>query len=148
MFYSWTNGIDIPCCNKQDIKFYFLSYYHVNSDESLVLNQTAGFINGQFLLVFTCLTPILITGVQVFSSSSRTIRISEVKNYSTDEKRDIFSTFDTEDQIDQGLPIDPFDLMNRLKQVGAMNNATTPSDALDEALNAFDQAEYENVPNE
>mgnify|MGYP001407983879 CR=1 FL=1 len=111
------------------------------------MNQTARFINGQLLLAFTCLAPILITAGQVFSSS-RTIRISEVKNYSTDEKRDIYSTFDTEDQIDQGLPIDPFDLMNRLKQVGAMNNATTPSDALDAALNAFDQSASENVPNE
>lgn len=111
------------------------------------MNQTARFINGQLLFVVSCLIPILITGGQVISSS-RTIRVSEVKNYSTDEKRDIFSTFDTEDQIDQGLPIDPFDLMNRLKQAGAMNNATTPSDALDEALNAFDQSVYENVPNE
>ena len=109
--------------------------------------QSARFINSQFLLAFTCLAPILITLGQAFSSS-RTIRISEVKNYSTDEKRDIYSTFDTEDQIDQGLPIDPFDLMNRLKQAGAMNNATTPSEALDEALNAFDQSDYENVPNE
>ena len=111
------------------------------------MSQTARFFNGQLLLAFTCLAPILITAGQVFSFS-RTIRISEIKNYSTDEKRDIYSTFDTEDQIDQGLPIDPFDLMNRLKQAGAMNNATTPSDALDEALNAFDQSEYENVPNE
>ena len=111
------------------------------------MNQTARFINGQLLLAFTCLAPILITAGQVFSSS-RTIRISEVKNFSTDEKRDIYSTFDTEDQIDQGLPIDPFDLMNRLKQAGMMNNATTPSEALDEALNAFDQSAHENVPNE
>ena len=111
------------------------------------MKQTARFINGQLLLVFTFLAPILITAGQVFSSS-RTIRISEVKNYSIDEKRDIYSTFDTEDQIDQGLPIDPFDLMNRLKQAGAMNNATTPSDALDAALNAFDQSEDENIPNE
>ena len=81
-------------------------------------------------------------------SSSTTTKLSEVKNYSIDEKRDIYSTFDTEDQIDQGLPIDPFDLMNRLKQAGAMKNATTPSDALDEALNAFDHLEDENVPNE
>ena len=147
MIYSWTNRIDIPCCYKQDLKFYCLSYYHVNCDESLVLNQTARFINGQLLLAFSCLTPILITAGQVFSFS-RTIRISEVKNYSTDEKRDIYSTFDSEVQIDQGLPIDPFDLMNRLKQSEAMNNATTPSDALDEALNAFDQSEYKNVPNE
>ena len=111
------------------------------------MSQTARFFNGQLFLAFTCLAPILITTGQVFSSS-RTIRISEVKNYSTDEKRDIYSTFDTEDEIDQGLPIDPFDLMNRLKQAGAMNNATTPSEALDEALNAFDQSEYENIPNE
>ncbi len=80
--------------------------------------------------------------------SSKITKLSEVKNYSTDEKRDIYSTFDSEDQIDQGLPIDPFDLMNRLKQAGEMNDSTTPSDALDEALNAFDQSGYENVPNE
>ena len=111
------------------------------------MNQTARFINGQLLLACTCLIPISITVFQVFSHL-RTIRISEVKNYSTDEKRDIFSTFDSEDQIDQGLPLDPFDLMNRLKQAGSMDNATNPSDALDDALNAFDQSEYKNVPNE
>ena len=66
----------------------------------------------------------------------------EVKNYSMDEKRDILKTFDAKDQSDQGFPIDPFDLMNQLKKIGAMNDATTPSDALDEALNAFDESEY------
>ena len=147
MIYSWANRVDIPGCNKQDSKFYCLSYYHVNSDESLVLNRTALFTIGQLLRAFACFTPILIMSGQVISSS-RITKLSEVKNYSTDEKRDIYSTFDTEDQIDQGLPIDPFDLMNRLKQAGAMNNATTPSDALDDALNAFDQSVYENVPNE
>ena len=147
MIYSWTNRIDIPGCNKQDFKFYCLSYYYVNSDKSLVLNRTALFTKGQLLRAFACLTPVLIISGQVISSS-RITKLSELKNYSTDEKRDIYSTFDTEDQIDQGLPIDPFDLMNRLKQAGAMNNATTPSDALDEALNAFDQTQYENVPNE
>ena len=111
------------------------------------MKQTARFINGQLWFTLSCLAPILITVGQVFAPS-KTIRISELKNYSTDEKRDIYSTFDTEDQIDQGLPIDPFDLMNRLKQAGAMNNATTPSDALDAALNAFDQSEDENIPNE
>ena len=74
--------------------------------------------------------------------SPRLTKIAEVQNYSTDDNRDIFNTFDSEDQNDNGLPIDPFDLMNRLKEAGAMNNATTPSDALDEALNAFDESEY------
>ena len=111
------------------------------------MKKTARFIYGQLFLAFACLAPISITPRQVFSSS-KTVRISEIKNYSTDEKRDIYSTFDTEDQIDQGLPVDPFDLMNRLKKAGAMNDATTPSDALDEALNAFDQSDYENFPDE
>ena len=111
------------------------------------MNQTTRFINGQLLLFFSCLTPILITVGQGVSPSIRT-KISEVKNYSIYEKRDIYSTFDTEDQIDQGLPTDPFDLMNRLKQAGAMNDATTPSDALDDALNAVDQSGYKNIPNE
>ena len=145
MIYSWTNRIDVPGCNKQDLKFYYLSYYHGNSDESLVLNQTARFIHGQLLLAFFFLTPIIVTNGRVFSSSGR-VKIAEVKNYSIDNDRDIYSSFDIEDQKDQGLPIDPIDLMNRLKQAGSMNNATTPSDALDEALNAFDQSEYENVP--
>ena len=111
------------------------------------MNQTRSIIHRQLFLTFVCLTPILITAGQVISSSKIT-KISEVKNYSIDEKRDIYNTFDSESQIDQGLPIDPFDLMNRLKQAEAMDDATTPSDALDEALKAFDQSQYENVPNE
>ena len=100
-----------------------------------------------FLLALVFFSPIFITSGRGFFYS-RLNNIAELKNYSADEKRDIYSTFDTEDQIDQGLPLNPFDLMNRLKQAGAMNDATTPSDALDEALNAFDQSGYENVPNE
>ena len=127
------------------LKFISISYYHVNAVENLILNQTARFISGQFLLTLFFLSPIVIfTGRSFFYS--RFTKIAEVKNYSTDEKRDIFNTFDTEEQNDQGLPIDPFDLMNRLKQAGAMKNATTPSDALDEALNAFDESEYKNFP--
>ena len=122
------------------LKNYCLSYYYRNSDESLVLNQTARFFRSKLLLIFVFLAPIFISSGRIFFYSSL-IKISEVKNYSIDEKRDIFSTFDEEGQKDQGLPIDPFDLMNRLKQVGAMNDATTPTDALDEAINAFDQSE-------
>ena len=104
-------------------------------------------IRGQLLLFSICFTPILITAGQDISSS-RITNISDAKNFSNDEKRDIYSTFDTEDQIDQGLPLDPFDLMDRLKQAETINNATTPSDAIDAALSAFDQSIDSNVPNE
>ena len=126
------------------LKIYLLSYYRVNPVKSLVLNQTALFIRCQLFLALVFITPIFIKSGR-FIFFSRQLEISEVKNYPTDEKRNIYSTFDTKDQSNQGLPIDPFDLMNRLKQIGSMNNATAPTDALDEALNAFDQSQSENA---
>ena len=105
------------------------------------MNRSARFINSRFLLAFAFCSPIVTTiGLEVLDS--RITKIAEVKSFPTDEKRDIFNTFDTEDQNDQGFPVDPFDLMNRLQKAGALNDATTPSDALDEALNAFDESEY------
>ena len=105
------------------------------------MNQATRFIRGQFLLACIFFIPNIITIGRSFSSY-RSIKIAEVENFSIDEKRDIFNTFDSKDQSDQGFPLDPFDLVNRLKQAGAMDNATTPSDALDEALNAFEEYEY------
>ena len=105
------------------------------------MNQTARFIQCQVLLACFFLTPIMVNrDLGVFFFRHR--KIAEIKNYSTDKQRDIFNTFEMEDQKDEDIPIDPFDLMNRLKRAGAMNEATTPSDALDEALNAFDESEY------
>ena len=118
-----------------------LSYYHAIKDENLVLNQTARFIQGQVLLACFFLNPMLVNRVRS-GFFLRHIKIADVKNYSSDEQRDIFNTFEMEDQKDKDIPIDPFDLMNRIKRAGAMNDATTPSDALDEALNAFDESEY------
>ena len=109
------------------------------------LNQPERFDRGQLFLAFVLLTPFFIK-VGGLLTSYGNIKIAEVDNYSIHEKRDIYSTFDTDNQKDQGLPIDPIDLMNRLNRAGAMDNATTPSDALDEAINAFDHSEYENVP--
>ncbi len=105
------------------------------------MNQTERFFGFQVFLACFVFTPILFTTVREVLYF-RFTKIAEVKNYLNDEKRDIFNTFDTEDQNDKGVPIDPFDLMNRLKQAEAMDNATTPSDALDEALSAFDESEY------
>ena len=105
------------------------------------MNQATRFIRGQFLLACIFFTPNIITVGRSFFYY-RSIKIAEVENFSIDEKRDIFNTFDTKDQSNQGFPVDPFDLVNRLKQAGAMNDATTPSDALDEALNAFEEYEY------
>ena len=134
------------------------------------MNKSARFIRGLFLLTFVCITPFFVpiargrlksiftkfSAVEKYSTNKKRDILKtfdekdqknqdfreEVKNYSMDEKRDILKTFDEKDQNDQGFPINPFDLMNQIKKIGAMNDATTPSDALDEALNAFDESEY------
>ncbi len=105
------------------------------------MNRTARFIHGQFFLGFVFFAPVIASTSRSFVEF-RSTKIAEIKNYSTDKQRDIFNSFETEDKNDQGFPIDPFDLMNRLKQVESMNDATTPSDALDEALSSFDESEY------
>ena len=107
----------------------------------LVVNQTVRFFRGHFFLTFIFLVSIFFTkGLEMIFP--RFAKISELKTYSIDQKRDIYNSFDSEDQNEQGISADPLDLLNRLKQAGSMNNATTPSDALDEALNAFDESEY------
>ena len=103
------------------------------------MNLTTRFISGHFLFAFVFFTPIFLAiGRNDFYSKHT--KIADVKNYSTDEKRDIFQSFDTKDQNDRGFPTDPLSLINRLKKAGAMKDATTPSDALDEALNAFNES--------
>tara|TARA_B100000700_G_scaffold145075_1_gene161366 strand:+ start:1797 stop:2132 length:336 start_codon:yes stop_codon:yes gene_type:complete len=55
------------------------------------------------------------------------------------EKREVHNIFS--DQNDKGSIFEatnPLDLMNRLKKASAMDSATAPSDAIDDALKAFD----------
>jgi len=42
----------------------------------------------------------------------------------------------------------PMDLINRLRQATAMDNATTPSDAIDDALKLFDEKELNSQTSE
>ena len=58
------------------------------------------------------------------------------------QEREIHNTFSRDQK--NGALIDatnPMDLINRLRQATAMDNATSPSDAIDDALRAFDEKE-------
>ena len=49
-------------------------------------------------------------------------------------------------KIDQGrsvIPTNPFELVEKLRRYNSLNDATTPSDAIDEALNSFNFLEEE-----
>ena len=59
--------------------------------------------------------------------------------YQNREEREIFST---NPGSDSGSILDasnPMDLINRIQRAGAMNDATPPSDAIDEALMELQQ---------
>ena len=45
------------------------------------------------------------------------------------------------DEDSQVLPTNPFEIMEMIRRQNSMNNATNPSDAIDEALNSFNSLE-------
>ena len=62
------------------------------------------------------------------------------------QEREIHNTF-SRDQKNGKLfdPTNPMELINRLRQSTSMDDATSPSDAVDEALKAFDVPKQEEV---
>ena len=56
------------------------------------------------------------------------------------QERDLYNTLPGEKQTESILDVtNPMELMNRLRRATAMDNATSPSDAIDEALKAFEE---------
>ena len=47
------------------------------------------------------------------------------------------------DQESSAIPTNPFELVEKLRRYNSLNDATTPSDAIDEALNSFNFLEEE-----
>ena len=77
--------------------------------------------------------------VVVFPSSAEPVGSSEIP-----KEREIHNTFS--DNEGSGTILDatnPMDLINRLRQATAMDNATSPSDAIDDALKALDSQDLE-----
>ena len=46
------------------------------------------------------------------------------------------NNFDDEDNLD--FPTNPFEIVDRIRRANMMNDATKPSDAIDEAIKSFD----------
>ncbi len=77
-----------------------------------------------------------------FPNQFRNFFVAEFDRF--DKERDPHSSF--QDSNDESLPADPLRLMNVLRRANAMNDATSPADALDEAIKAFEnQAEEPSI---
>ncbi len=56
------------------------------------------------------------------------------------EELEIDTSTKTEDDS-SGLPTNPFELVEMIRRQNSMNNATVPSDAIDDALKSFNSLE-------
>ena len=64
------------------------------------------------------------------------------ENYLLDEMEiDRNSNLDEADNV--GFPTNPFEIVDRIRRANSMNNATKPSDAIDDAIKSFDMIKDE-----
>ena len=89
-----------------------------------------------FPKLFFAVLPISLLLVNGFWPS-QVIKIVELDSAS--QKRDVYSSFDSEENEDSLLPTNPFKLLENLRRSNSMEGATTPRDALDDAIKAFDE---------
>jgi len=59
------------------------------------------------------------------------------ENYNLNEL-EINRTINLDDQDNLDLPTNPFEIIDRIRRANSMNDATKPSDAIDEAIKSFD----------
>ena len=60
------------------------------------------------------------------------------------EEKDGFANFEDEKKQDSALPTNPMELMRLLEKYSSMNEATKPSDAIDQALEVFNEESEQN----
>ena len=78
-------------------------------------------------LIFLLISPIFLISYQSHAQDS--YKLSEMEINRT-------INFDDDDNYD--LPTNPFEIVDRIRRANSMNDATKPSDAIDDAIKSFD----------
>ena len=69
---------------------------------------------------------------------------SAAKAVPYEEQKDGFENFEDVNKQDSGLPTNPMELMRLLEKYSSMNKSTEPSDAIDQALEVFNEQSEQN----
>ena len=77
--------------------------------------------------MFLFISPNFLISYQSFAQDS----------YKLDEL-EINRSFNLEDENNLNFPTNPFEIVDRIRRANSMNDATKPSDAIDEAIKSFD----------
>ena len=89
--------------------------------------QTKCLCNSYKFLVFLFISPIFLTSYQ--SNAQDSYKLSEME---------INRTINLDDDDNYNLPTNPFEIVDRIRRANIMNDATKPSDAIDDAIKSFD----------
>ena len=78
-------------------------------------------------LIYLFVTPNFLVSYQAFSQESYKLNEMEINR-----------TINLEDEDNIDLPTNPFEIVDMLRRANSMNDATSPSDAIDNAIKSFD----------
>ena len=84
-------------------------------------------------MVYLFITPIFLISHQSIAQES--YKLSEME---------INRTIDLDDEDNLDFPTNPFEIVDRLRRINSMNDATKPSDAIDDAIKSFDMINEDN----
>ena len=68
--------------------------------------------------------------------------VSSQENYF--EEIELYNNTQDELESNKSLPTNPFEIVDMLRKINSMNDATSPSDAVDEAIKTFDNLKLNN----
>jgi len=68
--------------------------------------------------------------------------VSSQENYF--EEIELYNNTQDELESNKSIPTNPFEIVDMLRKVNSMNDATSPSDAVDEAIKTFDNLKLNN----
>ena len=95
--------------------------------------QSKSIFNKYINLVYLFITPIFLISFQSIAQES--YKLSEME---------INRTIDLDDEDNLDFPTNPFEIVDRLRRANSMNDATKPSDAIDDAIKSFDMIREDN----
>ena len=84
------------------------------------------------------LSKIFILFILLINSKSILLIAEETETYLNEIEIDSSTKFDTDSTA---LPTNPFEIVEMIRRANSMNDATKPSDAIDDALKLFDKTE-------
>ena len=94
---------------------------------ALKKKQSRGKINKFFYLICLFISQNCFVNYQSFAQES--YKLNEIE---------IDRTFNMEEEDNLDFPSNPFEIVDMLRRANSMNNATKPSDAIDDAIKSFD----------